>query len=46
MKICTKCKIKKDPTAFYKRKLVKDGLNSWCKDCHRAYNSTPYGREV
>lgn len=32
-KICTKCKIEKDKTEYYKHKNGKDGLNPVCKKC-------------
>jgi len=38
MKICTKCKIEKDETAFSKRSLSKDGLRTQCKICVNIYN--------
>ena len=34
MKTCTKCKKEKELTKFYKDKGKKDGLKSWCKECH------------
>lgn len=36
-KICTGCKILKNISAFGKNKTAFDGLNTWCKDCHKAY---------
>ena len=33
MKICTKCKIEKPDSEFYKNSSHKGGLNSWCKTC-------------
>ena len=33
MKKCTKCKKNKKESNFHKRKVAKDGLSSWCKDC-------------
>lgn len=33
MKICTKCRIEKDESEFYKCRINKDGLNYWCKLC-------------
>jgi hypothetical protein len=33
MKICTKCKIEKENSEFYKRTVSKDGLATRCKDC-------------
>ncbi len=35
MKICTKCKVKKDESEFYKNNGTNDGLTSWCKNCYR-----------
>lgn len=37
-KICTKCKIKKDKTEYYKHKNGKDGLNPVCKKCWKKAN--------
>ena len=37
MKKCNKCKIEKDNSLFSKRKLSKDGLDTWCKECKSAY---------
>ncbi len=34
MKTCTKCEKEKEPSEFYKDKGKKDGLKSWCKECH------------
>ena len=45
MKICSKCKIEKDFTAFYKEKSVSDGFSRWCKDCRREYRQTPGQKE-
>jgi len=36
-KICTKCKIEKSLSEFYKDKQKKDGLTSICKICHKKY---------
>jgi len=33
MKVCSKCKGNKPLSAFYKRKIAKDGRNSYCKEC-------------
>ena len=33
MKKCTKCKIEKTETGFYKFSYASDGLHSWCKLC-------------
>lgn len=32
-KVCTKCKVEKDVTEFYKNKRQKDGLDFYCKEC-------------
>ena len=37
-KICTKCKIEKDKTEYYKHKNGKDGLNPVCKKCWKEAN--------
>lgn len=36
-KRCTKCLVWKGENEFYKDKRHKDGLQSWCKDCHKEY---------
>lgn len=33
MKRCTKCSEVKDVTKFSPRKIARDGLRSWCKNC-------------
>ena len=38
MKQCSKCKIEKDDLLFYKNKSMKDGLNTFCIECHKADN--------
>ena len=38
MKTCTKCKIEKEFSEFYKDKTKKDGYNSGCKSCYKQYN--------
>lgn len=37
MKVCTKCKSKKDISDFGIDNTKKDGLTSWCKECWRNY---------
>ena len=36
-KICPVCKKELDIACFNKNCRSKDGLNSWCRDCQRAY---------
>ena len=33
MKVCSKCKVEKDESEFYKNKSRKSGLEPWCKTC-------------
>jgi len=33
MKVCSKCKVEKDYSAFYKAKANKDGFQGYCKEC-------------
>jgi len=40
MKLCCKCKIVKPNADFYANKSAKDGLNTFCKECHKADNVT------
>ena len=37
MKKCSKCKIEKDLSEFWKHKINKDGLRNICKECVRKY---------
>ena len=37
MKTCSKCKIEKELTDFYKKSVSKDGYRSECKDCSNKY---------
>lgn len=37
-KICSKCKIEKETSEFYKCKSKKDGLRCWCKECGKLDN--------
>ena len=47
-KICTKCRIEKPPSEFYKDPTAKDGRDSRCKSCGiaraSAYFTSPEGR--
>lgn len=40
MKKCSRCKQIKSVTNFNKNKRFKDGLNSFCRQCLKKYNST------
>lgn len=37
LKICTKCQRELDRSLFYKQRTNRDGLVSWCKDCHKQW---------
>lgn len=41
LKKCTKCKVEKlaDLKYFRKNKIVKSGLDSWCRDCANEYRN-------
>lgn len=39
MKICTKCKVEKDESMFYRTYTRKTAFSWWCRDCVRKYNS-------
>lgn len=51
MKTCTKCNESKTVDKFYKDSRAKDGLQTWCKECRKAYreiyrtNNPNYARE-
>lgn len=47
IKICYKCKEKKDVTYFYKNKSNKDGLQNYCKQCGKELkeNNKEYRKE-
>jgi len=42
MKICSKCKIEKELSEFYKRKNTKDELQYQCKECVNDYSKKQY----
>jgi 5-methylcytosine-specific restriction endonuclease McrA len=44
MKCCTRCKEYKDTSEFGRKLLAPDGLNWWCKECQREYNSSSLER--
>ncbi len=46
MKTCSKCKVEKESSEFYKDKHCKDGLCCRCKLCMREYENTKAGIEV
>lgn len=37
-KICSRCKTSKKINRFYKNNYNKDGLQNYCKDCHRIWS--------
>jgi len=39
MKVCSKCKVEKDESEFYRNKYNKDGLHSLCKECKNICNA-------
>lgn len=41
IKMCSKCQTVKKVHEFTKDSKAKDGLDSWCRSCKRAYNSSP-----
>jgi hypothetical protein len=45
MKICSKCKIEKEPDEFYKNKRNKDCLEYSCKLCNTCKKSSTYTKE-
>lgn len=42
MKTCTNCNTHKPLDNFGKKKAHKDGLEYWCKECHREYKKSYY----
>ena len=44
MKTCSKCRLQKDRSAFYKNKIKSDGLNAWCKACMSQEQRSVAGR--
>lgn len=41
MKICTKCRLTKDPSQFHKDRTKIDGLYSSCRACMYLYSTSP-----
>lgn len=39
-KQCSKCKRKLPSKSFYRLKIAKSGLRSWCKDCEKEYKQS------
>jgi hypothetical protein len=46
MKQCTRCKQIKNIIEFTKDKYNSDGLDNWCKDCKRIWQSSKRGKEA
>lgn len=42
MKVCSTCKVEKPTSAFYKKARNADGLERYCKECHKERNKTHY----
>lgn len=42
MKLCSTCKIEKSREEFNKKSANTDGLERYCKECHRARNRAHY----
>ncbi|MDE2107203.1 MAG: hypothetical protein KGL39_58945 [Patescibacteria group bacterium] len=38
MKTCSRCHINKSIDCFNKSSRLKDGLQTWCRDCYKSYN--------
>jgi hypothetical protein len=46
-KHCSKCRSHKHRDEFAKNWQTKDGLNSWCRQCHKAHRiARKHSREV
>ena len=45
MKLCSKCKKRKDESEFGKHRSRKDGLSLWCKKCGRKYSQERYRKD-
>lgn len=46
MKKCSKCKIEKEKTEFYKEKRSKQGLQSMCKECFKKWQKSETGKKT
>lgn len=42
MKCCVRCGVEKPDERFYRQPRMRDGLDSWCKDCHSEYRKQRY----
>lgn len=40
MVICNKCKLEKNESEFSMDRSRKNGLNKWCRECHKIHKST------
>ena len=46
MKICNKCKLKKEYTSFNKKTSSLDGYDNVCKDCKKILNKEYYSKNI
>lgn len=46
MKKCSKCGIQKQKTEFYKDKRSKQGVQSMCKECFKAWQQSDNGKKA
>lgn len=46
MKQCSKCKIEKEKTEFYKEKRSKQGVQSMCKECFKKWQQSDIGKKT
>lgn len=42
MKVCCRCKVSKTKADFNKKSANRDGLERYCKDCHRVHTQAHY----
>ena len=45
LKTCSKCKQQLERALFNRRQSAKDGLQNWCKQCHRNCQNNYYKRD-
>jgi hypothetical protein len=43
-KMCSKCKVEKEETCFFRNKSTSDGRSYWCQVCFRAYTQSEVAR--